>query len=150
VAPSKREQESERTRAQLRRLRAKSLLILDRLGRWVTGQLARTLVIITVCLWLLILLLGVLTTRDEPQVPFLPLLPLYAFYPGKILSGQIGYNPQLLYAWGIGSAGVFLTLAIIAVWRRKTTAGTVLITLFFISTLIVYGRVVAELRHLHQ
>lgn len=149
MAPSKREQESERMREQLRRSREKVLLILGRLGRLVTGQLARTLVIITVCLWLLILLLGVLITRDEPQVPFLPLLPLYAFYPGKILSGQIGYYPQLLHAWGIGSAAVFLTLAIIAVWRRKNTAGTVLLTLFFISTLIVYGRVVAELRHLH-
>jgi hypothetical protein len=37
-----------------------------------------------------------------------------------------------------------------AVWRRKKAAGIALITLFLISTLIVYGRVVAELRHLHQ
>lgn len=137
-------------REQLRGARTKSLLLLDRLQRWVTVQIAQTLVVVTAFLWLLILLLGVLTPRDEPQVPFLPLLPLYAFYPGEILSGQAGYNPVLEYAWGGGAAVVFLALAIMAVRRRKKTAGIVLITLFLVSTLIVYGRVVAELRHFHQ
>jgi len=137
-------------RGQLRGARTKSLLLLDRLQRWVTVQIAQTLVVVTAFLWLLILLLGVLTPRDEPQVPFLPLLPLYAFYPGEILSGQAGYNPVLEHAWGVGAAVVFLALAIMAVWRRKKTAGIVLITLFLVSTLIVYGRVVAELRHFHQ
>jgi hypothetical protein len=90
-------------------------LVIAQSERLASFSIAQTLVVITLFLWLLILVLGFLLTY-EPQVPFLP---LYAFYPGEILSGQMGHNPTLLHAWGIGAAAVFLALAVIATWRKK-------------------------------
>jgi len=115
--------------------------------RWTESFIVRLLVAITLLLWLAILILH-LSVSYEPQVPPLPLLPLYAFYPGEILSGQVNSHPALLHAWGIGSGMVFFALALAAVRYRKKSAGFAFLALFLISTLIVYGRIVDQLRHL--
>ena len=146
MTPSKREEENERARQQFRRRREKLLsLITSLLERLAALSLARTLVIITLFLWLLLLVFGVLVMH-QPQVA---ILPLYALYPGEIASGEPGYNPTLMHAWGIGAGVVLLALAIFATRRRKKSAAFAFMALFLISTAIVYGRVVAEVRHLN-
>jgi hypothetical protein len=110
--------------------------------------LARLPVLIAVFLWLIILVMN-FTVAYEEQVPPLPLLPLYAFYPGMILTGQIGSHPAFLHAWGFGAAIAFLALAFAAVRYKSKSAGVAFLALFLISTLIVYARVVDQVRSLH-
>ena len=110
--------------------------------------MARLPVLITVLLWLMILVLYLLITYEK-QVPPLPLLPLYAFYPGVIISGQIDSHPAFLHAWGFGAATVFFLLALAAVWYKSKAAGIAFLALFLISTLIVYARVVDQMRSVH-
>ena len=119
--------------------------------RWTASFVARTLVVVTLFLWLLILILGFFPIY-EVQVPQLAFLPLYAFFPGEILSDQPNSNPVFLHAWGAGAGIVFFAFAFIAVWREKRSAAIVFTALFFISTLIVYARVVDQVRYmnLHQ
>lgn len=115
---------------------------------WTEGFLARLLVSVTVFLWVIILLLDLLLTY-EPEVPPLPLLPLYAFFPGEILSGQINSHPTFLHIWGTGAGLAFAAAAFFA-WRYKRRwAGIAFMALFFVSTLIVYARVVDQVRALH-
>jgi hypothetical protein len=116
--------------------------------RWTESLIVRVLVTITLLLWLAILILH-LSVSYEPQVPPLPFLPLYAFYPGVIISGQIDSHPALLHSWGIGAAVVFFALAFVAIRYKKKSAGLAFLALFVISTLIVYARVVDQVRSLH-
>jgi hypothetical protein len=118
---------------------------------WTPSFVARTLVGFTLFLWLLILILGFFPVYEE-QVPQLAFLPLYAFFPGEILSDQPNSNPGFLHAWGIGAGIVFLALAFVAVFYKSKSAAIVFTALFLISTLIVYARVVDQVRyfHLHQ
>ena len=102
-------------------------------------------VYITCLLWLAILILH-LSVSYEQQVPALPLLPLYAFYPGMIISGQANSHPAPLHAWGLGAAIVFFALAFAAIRYRSKAAGIAFLALFLISTLIVYARVVDQIR----
>jgi len=106
------------------------------------------LVIITLFLWLLILILGFALVYEQ-QVPQLALLPLYAFFPGEILSGQTNSHPMFLHAWGWGAGVVFFALAFIGVWRKNKLAAAAFMALFLISTLIVYARVVDQVRLLN-
>jgi high-affinity Fe2+/Pb2+ permease len=143
VAPGNRDQESERTRRQLRLWREKVLFRVSSLfGRRTSSQIARTLVIVTVFLWLLVLLFGILFFR-QPQVA---IVPLYAFYPGELVAGKAGYNPAFMHAWAVGAGVVCLVLAITAIWRRNKTAAIVLIVFFLMSTLISCARVVHGLQ----
>ena len=118
---------------------------------WTASFVARTLVVLTLFVWLLILILGFFPVYEQ-QVPQLAFLPLYAFYPGEILSGQPNSNPTFLHAWGVGAGIVFLALAFIAVWYKKKPVAIAFAALFLISTVIVYGRIVNQLRlfYLHQ
>jgi hypothetical protein len=110
---------------------------------------ARLPVYIACVIWLAILILH-LSVSYEEQVPPLPLLPLYAFYPGTIISGPIDSHPALLHAWGVGAAIILFALAFAAVRYRKKAAGVAFLALFLISTLIAYARVVDQLRSLHS
>lgn len=110
---------------------------------------ARLPVYIACVLWLAILILH-LSVSYEKQVPPLPFLPLYAFYPGVIISGPIDSHPAALHAWGVGAAIVFFALAFAAVRRRSKSAGIAFLALFLISTFIVYARVVDQMRLLHH
>jgi hypothetical protein len=105
-------------------------------------------VLITVFLWLVILVMN-FTVAYEHEVPPLPFLPLYAFYPGLIVSGQINSHPVYLHAWGLGAAIIFLALAFIAVRNKNKSAGLAFLALFLISTVIVYARLVDEVRSLN-
>ena len=105
-------------------------------------------VLITVFLWLIILIMN-FTVAYEQEVPPLPLLPLYAFYPGLIVSGQINSHPASLHAWGLGAAVIFFALAFIAVSKKNKSAGIAFLTLFLISTVIVYARLVDQVRSLN-
>lgn len=111
--------------------------------------MARLPVYVTCLLWLAILILYLLVSY-EPQVPPLPFLPLYAFYPGLIISGQIDSHPAPLHAWGIGVAIVFFALAFAAFRYKSKSAGVACLAIFLISTLIVYARVVDQMRALHH
>lgn len=62
------------------------------------------------------------------------------------MSGQADSNPTLLHIWGIGAAIVFLLLAYAGMRHKNKTAAAAFMALFLISTLIVYARVVAEVR----
>lgn len=130
-----------------RRLRRLSATI-ARPDLWTASFVARTLVVLTLFLWLLILILGFFPVYEE-QVPQLVFLPLYAFYPGEILSGQANSNPLFLHAWGIGAGVVYLALAIIAVRYKRKSVAIAFAALFLISTLIVYGRIVNQVRYFH-
>jgi len=110
--------------------------------------IARLPVYIAGLIWLAILILY-LSVSYEQQVPPLPLLPLYAFYPGLIISGQVESHPAPLHAWGLGAAVVFFALAFAAVRHRRKSAGVAFLALFLISTLIVYARVVDQMRATH-
>ncbi|MGB7767875.1 MAG: hypothetical protein WBN22_03365 [Verrucomicrobiia bacterium] len=146
MPPNKRDQADQNVLLLLRDwLRKLSSLGIARPERWKTSLLARTLVIVTLLLWLLIFLLN-LSANYEQEVPALPLLPLYAFVPGEIVSGQADSNPTLLHIWGIGAAIVFLLLAYAGMRHKNKTAAAAFMALFLISTLIVYARVVAEVR----
>lgn len=109
---------------------------------------ARLPVYIACLLWLAILILH-LSVDYEKQVPPLPLLPLYAFYPGIIILGPIDSHPALLHAWAVGAAIVFFALAFAAVRYRNKAAGVAFLALFLISTLIAYARIVDQVRSLH-
>jgi hypothetical protein len=89
------------------------------------------------------------TVAYEQQVPPLPFLPLYAFYPGLIVSGQINSHPASLHVWGLGAAIVFFALAFVAVRYKSKSTGVALLALFLISTCIVYARLVDQVRSLN-
>jgi hypothetical protein len=110
--------------------------------------MARLLVLITFLLWLVILIMNY-TVAYEQGVPPLPFLPLYAFYPGLIVSGQINSHPVSLHVWGLGAAVVFFALAFVAVRYKSKSAGIAFLALFLISTVIVYARVVDQVRSLN-
>ena len=111
--------------------------------------MARLPVYIAGILWLAILILH-FSVAYEQEVPTLPFLPLYAFYPGLIISGQIDSHPASLRAWGIGAAIVYFALAFIAFRYKSKSAGIAFLALFLISALIVYARVVDEMRLTHH
>ena len=145
MTPNKREQENERARVQFRRSREKLLSsVVAQLERLSAFSLARTLVIITAFLWLLLLVFGILAFHS----PQFALLPLYALYPGAISSADPGYNATLMHAWGAGMGIVLLVLAIIAMSRKKRTAAITFTVLFLISSLIAWARILAAL-HAH-
>ncbi|HTQ49571.1 MAG TPA: hypothetical protein VMJ12_02590 [Candidatus Acidoferrales bacterium] len=131
----------------LRRWLRKTLATIADPRRWTESFIVRVLVVGTLLLWLIILILNFFLVYEQ-EVPPLPVLPLYAFFPGEILSGQVNSHPALLHAWGIGSGMVFFALALAAVRYKKKSAGFAFLALFLISTLIVYGRIVDQLRHL--
>ena len=139
MAPGNRDQESERTRRQLRRWKGKVLSLLESLVvRRTSSQIACILVILTLFLWGLVLLMGVLFF-GQPQ---LAIVPLYAFYPGELVAEKPDYNPTLMHAWGAGAGIVCLALAILGTWRRNKTAAIVLMVFFLMSTLISCARII--------
>jgi NhaP-type Na+/H+ or K+/H+ antiporter len=139
VAQRNRDQESERTRQQLRRWKGKVLSLLESLvARRTSSQIARILVILTLFLWGLILLIGILFL-GQPQ---LAVVPLYAFYPGELVAEKSDYNATLMHAWGAGAGIVCLALAILGTWRRNKTAAIVLMVFFLMSTLISCARII--------
>lgn len=151
VASNKRVQPEANILLFVRRWVRKFLSSVVRPELWTASFVSRTLVGLALFLWLMILILGFFPVYEE-QVPQLAFLPLYAFYPGEILSGQPNSNPVFLHAWGIGAGIVYLALAVFAVFYKKKSAAIAFIAVFLISTLIVYARVVDQVRyfHLHQ
>ena len=111
--------------------------------------MARLPVYIAGILWLAILILHFSVSYEE-QAPALPFLPFYAFYPGTIISGQVDSHPSTLHAWGFGAAIVYFALAFIAFRYKSKSAGIAFLALFLISALIVYARVVDEMRLTHH
>jgi hypothetical protein len=65
------------------------------------------------------------------------------------VSGQINSHPASLHAWGLVAAIDFFALAFIAVRKKNKSAGIAFLTLFLISTVIVYARVVDQVRSLN-
>jgi hypothetical protein len=146
--PNRRDQPDTNILLVLRRWIRKLLAAGDRLGYRSDSFRARLPVLITCVLWLLIAIVH-FSVSYEQQVPPLPFLPLYAFYPGVIISGQTDSHPAFLHAWGIGAAIVFFALAFAAVRYKNKSAGITFLALFLISTVIVYARVVDQMRSLH-
>ncbi len=148
LMPNRRDQPDTNILLVLRRWIRKLLAAGDRLGYRSDSFRARLPVLITCVLWLLIAIVH-FSVSYEQQVPPLPFLPLYAFYPGVIISGQTDSHPAFLHAWGIGAAIVFFALAFAAVRYKNKSAGITFLALFLISTVIVYARVVDQMRSLH-
>ena len=145
--PNRRSQSETNILLILRRWMRKMSVVVTSPEYWTEGFLARMLVGLSLLLWAIILILDLVLTYEQ-EVPPLPLLPLYAFFPGEILSGQINSNPAFLHAWGTGAGLGFLALAFFA-WRYKRRwAGIAFMALFLVSTLIVYARVVDQVRAL--
>jgi hypothetical protein len=143
---SKRDQESEKVLRQLRRWRRESLSWFGGILEHPTRALAQMLVIATLLLWLLFFVFGIWAFRQ----PLIIIAPLYAFYPGALVSDKAEANPASMYAWGIGAGIVFLALAVIGLWRRNRLSAILLMALFLVSTAICIARIFAELHSLHQ
>ena len=139
MAPGRRDLENERTRRQLRRWQENVLSWLDALlARRTPSKISQALVVLTLLLWLLILVFGVLVLH-QPQ---LALVPLYAFYPGELVAERPGYNPTFMHAWAAGAGVLCLVLAILATRRRNKSAAITLMVFFLVSTLISCARVI--------
>jgi hypothetical protein len=83
---------------------------------------ARKIVSVTLILWALLFVIALVLLR-QPEVV---LLPLYGLYPGKI-------NYQAEQLWAVGSGFVFLTLALIGIFRKSKMAAVAFMVLFFLS-----------------
>ena len=77
-------------------------------------------------------------------------MPLYAFYPGQLVSANADFNPTLMHAWGVG-VGIFcLALAITATWRKSRLVAIIFMVFFLASTLISCARILGGLQSIHQ
>jgi hypothetical protein len=139
VTGSRREQENERVRLQFRSWRRRVISWSGALlERRTSSKVSQALVALTLFLWLLIFLFGVLVLH-QPQVA---IVPLYAFYPGELVAQKPGYNPTFMHAWAAGAGILCLVLAILATRRRNKSAAITLMVFFLVSTLISCARVI--------
>jgi hypothetical protein len=106
---------------------------------------ARTIVIITLSLWLLFFLFCL----SVAQLPLLAVLPLYGLYPGPVASGEPGYNPTAANVWAIGFGVVLLALAVPGIVYKNKHAALVLVILFIISTVACWMRVAEVFSGMH-
>ena len=107
--------------------------------------MARTLVTITLFLWLLVLMLAYSVFR-QPEVAFLP---LYGLYPGEVSSGSPGYSLTKMHVWAVGAGLVFLVLGILGIWWKNKTAAIAFMVLFLLSIVVIVARFSEGLRDLH-
>jgi hypothetical protein len=115
-------------------------------GRWSEGRITRAIVYFTLFLWLMLLVWGLLKLHQ----PIPAIMPLYAFYPGQLVSANADFNPTLMHAWGVG-VGIFcLALAITATWRKSRLVAIIFMVFFLASTLISCARILGGLQSIHQ
>ncbi len=88
-------------------------------------------------LWLLLAACGTLAT-----------LPLYAFYPGGIASGDPGYNPRAMHTFAIACGVAFFALLLYSFLKKSTKAAVTFLVLLTVSTIISVARVASVLRYL--
>ena len=147
MTASKRELESEKVYQQVKRLcRALLSWLTDAFERKTPGAVAQMLVILTLLLWVALLLFGIFAFG----MPLIIIVPLYAFYPQKLVFSQSDFDPALLHAWGIGAAVAFLALMVLGMWRKSRLAAVVLLILFIVSTAVSFARILGEVHSLHS
>ena len=114
--------------------------------RWTKARIAQAIVFFTLFLWLLLLVYGILKLHQ----PLVAIVPLYAFYPGELVSNKPDFNLAYMHAWGAGIGVICLALAIIATWRKSRLVAIIFLVFFLISTLISCARILGGIHHLHQ
>ena len=107
--------------------------------------MTRTIVIVTVVLWMLLFMLMFSVFRQ----PGVALFPLLGLYPGDIASGSPGYSTAKMTAWAVGSGIVFLTLATIAIWLKSKASAIAFIVLFLASAVGIVMKISSALHDLH-
>jgi hypothetical protein len=111
--------------------------------------MARTLVIITLIIWLLIFLVTGALVGHALFALQIALLPLYALYPGQDTSGGPDYHPFQMHAWAVAAGIVFIVLGVLGAWRKSKPAAIAFMLLFITSVIVFLARASADLRDLH-
>ena len=107
--------------------------------------MARTLVIITMILWVLFFMLAYSVFRQ----PGVALFPLFGLYPGEVSSGSPGYSVAKMDAWAVGAGIVFLALSITAIWLKSKVAAVAFMVLFLASAVGIVMKLSSALHDLH-
>jgi hypothetical protein len=105
----------------------------------------RAIIGITLAIWLTVGTFLVLISRQ----PFVILVPIYGLCPLQLESGGADYHPALLALWGIFAGLVFLVTAFFGWFRNSKEAAAWFAILFVVSTVLVFGRIAADLSGLH-
>ncbi len=76
-------------------------------------------------------------------------LPLYAFYPGAIASGDLGYDPRAMHNFAFLCGVAFFALLLYSFLKKSTGASVIFLVLLAFSTIVAVARVVSVLHSLH-
>jgi hypothetical protein len=74
-------------------------------------------------------------------------LPLYAFYPGPLISGEPGYNPTRMHAFAVVTGFGLFSLLIYACWRKSVAAVLTFWGLMIFSTVVIMCRIYSIFRN---